>query len=401
MANRVETDINVQRFAFEMDDKGKRLVFPRTSTEDIQGRSGSVAYGVRDALFEGLEGRLDTLRWTTDTASFGSAWIRDDSGRFEIFCDRVELPDGILLTRAESGVELIAPKISFQEMRLSVNGPFSSTRTTPRPPPEPGEPPTLRQDRLRFLDSLSGRIYLTVKVVLDLPVIGKRTLDQELKVPIQEGSLDFRALEDSLDWLEGRFIDLSHDDENHTLELTWKVPILGSARELVTWKLDADADKLAAFGRVPVRSLADYRTKGGDKKESKPEDNGKRKGVLQALSVEGIDIAIGLVAPRSLEVGDGLIMFGGEDQPGMVDFKVTGSISDRGPGKLTGAIGSVDTTIKDVRIGPVLLTSDRLHFDGLDRFEVTFDGFKPVKITMIVHRVTATNIAMHVGGKRT
>jgi hypothetical protein len=398
MAHRVETDISVQRFAFEMDDSGKRLVFPRTAMQDIGGRGGAVAYGVKEALFEGLEGRLGTVRWTTDTASFGGAWLREDHGKFEIAVDRIEMPDGMLLTRAESGVELIAPQISFQEMRISVNGPFGG-RSGERPAPVPGEAPPLRQDKLRFLDSLTGRIYLTVKVVLDLPVIGKRTLDQELKIPIQEGSLDFRALEDSLDWLEGRFIDITHEDD--TLALQWKVPIVGSARDLVTWKLDQDAEKLGAFGRVPVRSLADYRTKGGDKKESKPDDaNGKRKGVLQALSVEGIDIAIGLEAPRSLEVGNGLIMFGGVDQPGMVDFKVTGGVNDRGPGKLTGAIGSVDTTIKDVRIGPVLLTADRLHFDGLDRFEVTFDGFKPVKVTMVVHRVTATNIAMRLGGTR-
>ncbi|MBA3460040.1 MAG: hypothetical protein H0T46_08770 [Deltaproteobacteria bacterium] len=399
MANRVETDISVQRFAFEMDDAGKRLVFPHATTQDIQGRSGAVAYGVKEALFEGLEGRLDTVRWTTGTASFGSAWIRDDSGRFEIEVDRIEMPDGLLLTRADSGVELIAPQISFQEMRLSINGPFG--RSGERPARDPGATPSLRQESLRFLDSLGGQIDLTVKVVLDLPVIGKRTLDQKLKVPIQEGSLDFRALEDSLDWLEGRFIDISA--EGDTLALTWKVPIFGSARELVTWKLDEDAQKLAAFGRVPVRSLADYRIKGGDKEEDeKPdEENGKREGVLQALSVEDIDIAIGLVAPRSLEVGSGLVMFGGEDQPGMVDLKVTGGISDRGPGKLTGAIGSVDTTIKDMRIGPAQLTADRLHFDGLDRLEVTFDGFEPVKITMVVHRVTATNIALHLGGKGT
>jgi hypothetical protein len=401
MANRVETNISVQKFAFEMDDAGKRLVFPRTTTQDIQGRSGSVGYGIREALFESLEGRLDTVRWTAGTASIGSAWIRDDNGRFEIFVDRVEMPDGVLLTRAESGMELIAPSISFQEMRLSVNGPFRSTGD--RPAPEPGEAAPLRQDRLRFLDSLSGRIFLTVKVVLDLPVVGKRTLDQELKVPIQEGSLDFRALEDSLDWLEGRFIDITHDADDNTLALQWKVPIVGSARDLMKWNLDDDAEKLAAFGRVPVRSLADYRTKNSGKPDPdpKPDDGGKRKGVLQALSIEGIDIAIGLVAPRSLEVGNGLIMFGGEDQPGMVDLKVTGDINDRGPGNLTGAIGSVDTTLKDVRLGPVSLTADRLHFDGLDRLEVTFDGFKPVKVTMVVHRVTATNIAMRLGGSRT
>jgi hypothetical protein len=84
----------------------------------------------------------------------------------------------------------------------------------------------------------------------------------------------------------------------------------------------------------------------------------------------------------------------------MVDLKVTGSIHDRGPGTLRGAIGSIDTTIKDLQAGPVHLTVDRLHFDGLDELEVTFDGFTPVNVTMVIHRVTATNLAMRMGGHR-
>ena len=93
-------------------------------------------------------------------------------------------------------------------------------------------------------------------------------------------------------------------------------------------------------------------------------------------------------------------MFGGDDQPGMVDLKVTGSINDRGPGALEGRIGSVDTTLKDVHFGPVKLTADRLHFDGLDQLEVVFDGFRPSKVMVIVHRVTATNLSLQLGGAR-
>ena len=52
----------------------------------------------------------------------------------------------------------------------------------------------------------------------------------------------------------------------------------------------------------------------------------------------------------------------------------------------------------DLRLGPVSMTSDRLHFDGLDELVVTFDGFRPTKITCVIHRVTATNLALHVGG---
>jgi hypothetical protein len=395
---RVESDIKVQRFTYA-NDAGHRLIFPRAELQKIEGRSGGVQYGVEDGIFDGLEGRISTVRWTADAASFGSAWMRDDTGRFQIDVNRIEMSRGLMLTRAESGVEIVSPHVSLSEMRLTVKGPFGRTGSpAPAPASPPDEVPTLRQDRLRFLDSLSGRIYLTVKVVLDLPVIKKRTLDQQLKIPIQEGSLDFRALEESLDWLEGAFLDITHEKDK--LAIKWKVPIFGGGRDLIAWKLDDEAETMAAFGRVPVRSLTDVRRKprAADANPDQVEDD-KRK-TLQSLTVEAIDVALSLLAPRSLEVGGGLIMFGGDEQPGMVDLKVTGSINDRGPGSLIGTIGSVDTTIKDLRIGPMLLTADRLHFDGLDQLEVTFDGFRPSKVTMVVHRVTATNLYMRLGGKR-
>ncbi|MDX2091583.1 MAG: hypothetical protein SFX73_27230 [Kofleriaceae bacterium] len=389
MPHRVETDLTVQRFGFISDDDGKRLTFPRVEGKRIEGRAGGVAYGAQDCVFDGLEGRFATLRWTADAASLGAARFKDDNGRFDMAVDRIEMSHGLMLTRAEGGYEIVSPHVTFSEMQLTLRGPFGKNGGAERPAP-PSPPQTLRQDRLRFLDSLTGRIYLTVKVVLDLPVIGKRTLDQQLKIPVQEGSLDFRALDDSLDWLEGAFLDLDHESDR--LALQWKVPIVGSARDLVTWKLDEEAATLASFGRVPVRSLADFRTAGSGKASTD-----ERRKTLRSLSLEAIDIALSLIAPRSFEVGNGVIMFGGDEQPGMVDLKVTGSISDRAQGALVGTIGSVDTTIKDLQMGSARLTADRLHFDGLDQLEVVFDAFRPTRVTTIIHRVTATNLALHLG----
>jgi len=391
MAHRVETDIAVQRFGFTSDDDGKRLTFPRAECKRIEGRAGAVRYGADDCIFDGLEGRFGTLRWTAEAASLGGAHLKDDDGRFDMAVDRIEMAHGLMLTRAEGGYEIVSPHVTLSEMKLAVRGPFGrGADDAPPSAPPPDEPPALRQDRLRFLDSLTGRIYLTVKVVLDLPVIGKRTLDQQLKIPVQEGTIDFRALDDNLDWLEGAFLDITSERER--LALQWKVPIVGSARDLITWKLDTDAVMLASFGRVPVRSLADFRLAG------KPAAAGDdRKKILRALSLDAIDVALSLIAPRSLEVGNGVIMFGGDDQPGMVDLKVTGGIGDRSQGALTGAIGSIDTTIKDLQLGPARLTADRLHFDSLDQLEVVFDGFRPARVNMVVHRVTATNLALHLG----
>jgi hypothetical protein len=392
MAQRVETDVTVQRFGFLSDEAGRRLRFPRAESHQIEGWAGSFGYGARDCVFDDLEGRLDTLRWTADAASIGSAWLRDQAGRFDMAVDRLELPRGLRLVRADHGVELVAPYLSLSDMKLQLRGPFG--RSVEKPAAAPPIARGLRQARLRFLDSLSGRIYITVKVVLDLPVIGNRTLDQQLRVPIQEGSLDYRALEDSLDWLEGAFLDIKHDGDK--LALVWKVPIFGSAHELIAWTLDHDASALAAFGRVPVRSLTDF-VAGSGRPGAKADD--KKRKTLQSLSLDAIDIALSLLAPRSVETGGGVIMFGGDDQPGMVDLRVSGSINDRGPGELKGAIGSIDTTIKDVQVGPIKLTADRMHFDGLDQLEVVFEGFRPATVMVIVHRVTATNLSLQIGGK--
>jgi hypothetical protein len=396
MPTNVGGDIEVQQFGYAGDDKGKRLLFPHAQTRKVEGQSGTAQYGAAECSFEKLEGQLGALRWEAESASIGGAWLKSTTGRYNITADRIEMPHGLRLVRAADiavggRMELVSPHVSFSELRVDIEGPFG--RSTPAAAPVAPKSPTRRQEKLRFLDSLTGRIYLTIKVQLDLPVLGVRTLDQQLRVPIQEGSLDFRALEDSLDWLEGAFLDIDHDE--NLLKVRWKVPIFGSSHDLITWELDKDSSALAAFGRVPVRSLADFRTGSDEKKEPKKES--KNGGVLRSLKVDGIDIALSLLAPRNLEIGQGLIAFGGEDQPGMVDFKVSGAIGNRGPGRLRGAIGSVDTTVKDLRVGPAEITCDRLHFDGLDQLEVTFDGFRPTKISMMIHRVTATNLAIKIG----
>jgi hypothetical protein len=389
---KVEADLEVKSFGYDGDSGGRRLLFPHAQTHKLEGRAGATTFGAGDAAFEGLEGRLDTLRWTAESASAGTAWLRDDGGRFDVSVERAEFPSGLRLTRAaDYGIELISPHVTFAELRLTVKGPFGRSKPVDAaPPPSLSSAPKL-QEKLRFLDSLSGRIYTTLKVQLDLPVIGVRSLDQQLRIPIQEGSLDYRALDDSLDWLEGTFLDIKHEDQR--LKVQWKVPIVGAGRDLITWALDTDASTLASFGRVPLRSLADFRT--GSSKVSPTESERSRKGgVLKSFTLDKIDVALSLLAPRHLEVGSGMIMFGGEDQPGMVDLKVSGAIHNHGPGGIRGAIGSVDTTIKDLEIGPTMLSCDRLHFDGLDGLEVTFDGFRPQSIAFVVHRVTATNFAM-------
>ena len=54
----------------------------------------------------------------------------------------------------------------------------------------------------------------------------------------------------------------------------------------------------------------------------------------------------------------------------------------------------------DLKIGPAVISADRLHFDGVDQLEVEFDGFRPTSITVVVHRVTADNLSIKIGEPR-
>lgn len=391
MAQKIDADVNVRRLGFASGEGGPRLLFPHSTAHNVDGRSGSVAYGAKELVLDGLEGRLDRVQWQAEAASIGEVWLRDDSGRLELAMARAELPHGLALLRAERGVELAIPHASLLDVQFTFHIPAPS-EPKPAPPPPPAS--ALRQERLRFLDGVSGKIHLTIKVKLDLPVLGARSLDQTLRVPIAEGGLDFRALNDSLNWLEGAFLDLGVDQDR--LAVSFRVPIFGASRDIISWALDRDAGAMARFGRVPLRSLVDFRIGKGGAAEPRPGD--KKKSILRALKLDGIEVALSMLAPRHLEVGGGTILFGGDDAPGIVDLQLAGAIDDRAHGSLRGTAGSVDTTIKDLHLGALSLSADRLSFDRIEDLHVVFEGFMPKALSFTVHRVIASNLRLTISG---
>ncbi len=423
MAQRIDADLNVQRFGFATDENATRLVFPHAEMHKLAGTTEGLAYSIADCAFDELEGRLDTLRWQAEAASLGGIKLRSDDGRLELSIGRAEFPRGVLLVRAASGVELLAPHVSLADLEVTYCGPFASSKSansdaaTPAPPKSdpaametiwanaaiaaitsPFEPPALRQERLKFLDGLAGHVTMTVNVKLDLPVIGGRTLDQSLNIPIKDGSIDFRALDKGLDWLEGTFLDIGVD--RGRLAVSWGVPIVAPSRDIISCALDETAQTLATFGRVPVRSFADFRVGKGTQPGppvTERSDRDKKRSILRSLALEAIDIALSMSAPRSVAIGGGTLMFGGDDGPGLVDLKVRGDIHSQTAGAISGAISAIDTTLKDIRIGGILLTTDRLSLDGIDGFELAFEGFTPTALTMKIHRVTASKLSARIG----
>ena len=338
MSHRIDANLNVQRFGFGADDSGFRLRFPHAHLEKLDGISDGIRYAIAEGTFDDLLGRLDMLRWQANAVSLTGVRLQDASGTMSCEIGQAEFPRGLLLVRAATGIELLAPHATLSDVKVTWSKGSGSARTgaaTPQkvanqdqrnsadaaPAPaaasggrtavRPGtsgasdaSPVALKQEQLRFLDGLAGHIALTLLVKLDLPVVGARTLDQSLRVPVVDGCLDYRALNNSLDWLEGAFVDIAVEQER--LGVRWGVPIVAPSRDIVSCALDRDASALAAFGRIPVRSLVDYRIGRGS--EVAPPDREKKRSLLQALIVDGIDVGPGRKLRDVQSLGRGLLL---------------------------------------------------------------------------------------------
>lgn len=387
----VQGNIRVDGFGLTLGAETRRLDFPRAEVEGMRGEIGQVEYRAREVAFDQLRASLKGVRWSTEAASAGDVVFRDKQGRFEVKIARFELPRGMVLAGAARGVELVAAHASMADVRLKVPDLSAFHLATDATALPPSEPPTLRQSKLGFLDEVNGELSFRLKVVLDLPVIGTRTLDQQVKVAIKDGAFDYRSLDDGLSWLEGQFVDVGIEDGRFLVG--WSVPLMAT-KEIISWALDPAALMLGVFNRVPLRSLADFRVP-----TSKKKDGGKDgRRTVRSLAISDVSVKLSMAAPRRLDVGGGAILFGGDDAPGIVDLQLTGGLSHPpAPGALTAAIGVLDMTVKDLHAGGLTATVDRLHIGPIDRIEVSFDGFRPLALTAALHRVTATNLSVVLG----
>ena len=394
---RTQANLSVEGFSVSSDEGSTRLDFPRAELAELRGKAGQLEYLATALVFEHLEGRFGPLHWTCESGSARTLVVRGPQGRYELAVGHIDLPRGVQMTRAAGGgIELVAPEATLSDVHLHLPD-LQALRGRPdddapsEAPPAPGDPQPLLQEQLHFLDAVTGSLAFRVKVVLDLPVIGKRTLDQPVRVDIKDGSFDYRALDDGLDWLEGQFLDLGVSDGR--FKVGWSLPMFAT-REIISWALAPDAQAMAVFNRIPLRVLADLRVGGPtEARPAEPRSEGKRR--LRSMTLAGIDIKLSMVAPRSVEIGGGAILFGGENAPGIVDLQVEGAlIHPPAPGAILGKIGALDLTLKDVGLGGAVTTVDRLHIDEIEELVVTFDGFTPTSVGLTVKQVTATNLVL-------
>lgn len=379
---------------------------------------------LNDATYRWPAGRVDAARievegLAAEHAPPGGAVLRAaalrieqlglaaDSVRLELA--RIALPRGAAL----EGSRLSAPELCLEggELVIDLPGPMVFAERAPRTrddaasavrPRNEGEQGVAEQrddgpapgGALRLLDHLAGRIHVDVAVDYTAPVIGRRHAVHQLRIPIADGALDYRALEQSLALLEGSVLDVELRGDRLILEKD--IPLVPfDNTTLLSWPLTPEEVALARAGRVRLSRLL------GPQVAPPPPDANPSSVELHALELRQIDLAAELgPGPAPLVIGRlGGIEIGLGDGPGAEGITVRGALRHpRADGDQATALelsaASIRGRLAGLQLGATLLSAGRVELGPIERAALAFDGLRPCRVIVPIARLDARDVTL-------
>jgi hypothetical protein len=384
---------NLRADELELDQSDAAGFIACSSVElgDVQSALGSVLLRLSRASlgrlrFDWGEGGL------VSASSLSAEQLEVVGGGVELQVPHIELPEGL----RTSGPRWAAPVVLVPELRLSIadlarlltgrdrdrDDPTSEaageTSASASPAAAAARPPR----DLRYLDRVGGRLDVDLTLEVVVPVLGRRRATHHFRIPIGDGTFNFKELERDLADLENAFIDVEHRGDK--LVIQRDIPLIpGMKRPLLLFDLDPDEQELARRRLVRLRTIATMRRPPGKR------DEGKSSVTVKEVDIANIDAALAL-APPADGTTDALLAAS------------AASVSARGrlrfaPGKvLEPTHGSLVGT--GLAAGPGTLTIAGIDYE-LDRIsaasvelEVDFAGFRPGAATAVIRDLRIDNL---------
>jgi hypothetical protein len=380
-------------YAAEGAQADKRISLTHLDIEDFSGEVAGLSYGARALSIDCVETTLGHGPVRAQAADLADFRLRGE--HVELSARRVSCPSGLVYTGHR---ELYAPHLSFEDVRLVIDDPIALLQRDRAQAPE-REPMDLH-----FLDVLQGRLDIDLAVDMTLPWVGRRRVTHYFRIPIDSGTIDYEKLENDVHWLEATFLTL--DVVGDRLVLARDVPLLPySGKALLWWPLEPEDAPLAAYRRVHLRNLLRWHVPERKKAAADKSDKNKpakSKLALHALAMENVKLALHASAPAQLCLADGAsLQFGDDHSPGLANLMLTGELryladADDAPRTaLRGSADLLDVTLSDVSLGRGSISVDRLHIGGIEHFEASFHGFRPQRLELVIGRMAATNVRVH------
>jgi hypothetical protein len=243
-------------------------------------------------------------------------------------------------------------------------------------PPEPA-----LWDR-KLLDHLSGNLNVDVEVDLAVPIIGRRRATHELRVPIDDGSLDYLVLESGLSRLEDSLLDFAVRDGALVLEVGIPlVGVRGRGKPLVIWDLSPEDYRLAERNRVRLAVLPKARLSSPRQSEPPPDpgSNGGSRFALRHLTLANVDTNLALTPqPEPMNAPLRELVIGALHMQGTIHHDPE---SPPREGVLRVDADKLTAMVQDLPLGPQSLTVST-HLSRVEDATLRFEGTRLAQITL-------------------
>jgi len=289
-----------------------------------------------------------------------------------------------------AGVELEGDRLRWPELSLE--------RLAARVPELPrrashAAPPRTKSERkpldLDWLDELTGLLAFDLLLDVRLPILPDRRATHSIRVPIEQGTINFKRLESCLAMLENTLFDFEVTDEGLIFELD---PIPGLSVDnvtLVTWPLSGHEHQLAKNEqKIRLRRLLEYQlspklTSSGETSRSASGNSG-----LRRLHVGNIETVLGLGGPRELPLpGLGQLRLGAPGAPALRELRLSGQI-EHDPGEAPAAT-ELRVDAQELTIGLAVhddagrrVSAERLSIRRIDGARLGLLGLEPRSLSL-------------------
>jgi len=242
------------------------------------------------------------------------------------------------------------------------------------------------------LDGLSGSLDVDVHVDLKVPVIGGRRAMHPLRISIEEGTINYLALERNLSALEDSLLDFAVREESLVLERG--IPLLptrGRGQPLVRWPLDQRDLALTSQDRVRLAVLPHFRLE--TTQEDEPGEDGPRDAAvaLRQLSFANVQALLRLDTIGAAETPLRDVSF--------QELRVQGSVHhlpDTEPreGEITAQLFDLRGLIEQLPLGTKHLDVGSFSLARIGDLRARFRGIRPHEITIDMADLRATSLCL-------
>ncbi|HEX6243875.1 MAG TPA: hypothetical protein VFZ61_23330 [Polyangiales bacterium] len=260
----------------------------------------------------------------------------------------------------------------------AAEAPASQAVAPARTPTRPSQPARKAFD-LDLLDGLSGHLQVDVQVDITIPIFGTRRAKHELRLSVEEGSVDYRELESNLAPLENALLDFSVRGSELVLEQG--IPLLptrGFGKPILRWHLSPRDRDLAERDRVRLALFPEYHVAGA-RAERDEDDETPSKFALRKLGLNILDFSLAL-APVNVP---GIALRGVSIERLSARGSIQHHISDVDPeGVVTGDMRGLALSVDALAVGGRALSLQKLQVLRVPRWVVRFAGLTPTAIAM-------------------